>query len=66
VDEPAGRGLQSDGACRDRQVAELHLRLERAAGSDSNEGWVLRDREDLGDHDLDVVGPDARGDDRDR
>ena len=44
---------------------ELHARLQRAAGADPDERRALDEGEDLGDHDLDVVGADAGGHARD-
>src|SRR5258706_4154887 len=66
MDEPARRRLETDRAGGDREVAQAHLGLERAARANADERGSSRDREDLSDRDLDVVGPDARGDDRDR
>ena len=37
VDEPAGGGLQANGTRRDHEVAQRHLRLERAARADPDE-----------------------------
>src|SRR5690349_23896022 len=65
VDEPARGRLQADRAGRDREVTQAHLGLERPARADADERGSLRDREDLGDGDLDIVRPDAGGDDRD-
>src|SRR5262245_43276240 len=64
VDEPAGRGLEPDGARGDHEIPEAHLRLEPAARADTDDRRPLRDRENLGDHDLDVVRSDTRRDDR--
>ena len=44
---------------------QVHLRLERAARTDPDEGGPFRDRQDLRHRDLDVVGADAGRDDRD-
>ena len=49
---------------RDGQVAQAHLRLERPARPDPDEGRPLGDRQDLGHDDLDVVRADAGRDDR--
>ena len=65
MNEPVGGGLQPDRAGRDDQVTELHAGLESAAGADSDEGGTLGDRQDLADHDLDVVRADAGGHARD-
>ena len=52
---PAGR------TGRDDQVTKLHAGLEGATGADLDEGGSLDEREDLPDHDLDVVRADASG-----
>ena len=64
VDEVARRRLEANGAGRDGEVAERHLRLERAARPDPDERRPVGDGEDLGNDDLDVVGPDPGRDDR--
>ncbi len=65
MDEEAGRRLEAHGAGRDDEVAELDVVLQDTAGPDADERGVRRDGQDLGQHDLDVVGPDARRDGRD-
>ena len=64
VDEEARRRLEADGSRGDDQVPQAHLRLERPAGADPDEGRPFGDREDLRHHDLDVVRADAGRDDR--
>ena len=50
-----GGVLQPDGSRRDHEVPEGDLRLQCARGSDADEGRVVGDLHDLGQHDLDVV-----------
>ena len=50
-----GGVLQSDGSRGDHEVPEGDLRLQGTRGSDADEGRMVRDLHDLGQHDLDVV-----------
>src|SRR5205807_2150134 len=56
---------EPDCAGRDDQVPESDLRLEGATGTDPDECWPFRDRQDLRHRDLDIVRADPGRDDRD-
>jgi hypothetical protein len=64
VDEVARGRFEANRPGRDDQVPEVHLGLQRPTRPDPDEGRPLRDRQDLGHHDLDVVRADAGRDDR--
>ena len=59
TDEVGRGGLEPDRALADDQVTERDVRLEDAARADADEGGLIGDGQDLGHHDLHVVGPDA-------
>ena len=62
--EVLGRCFEAYRAAADDQVAERDVVFEHTARADANEGWVLCDRQDLGQDDLDVVRADAGRDRR--
>jgi hypothetical protein len=63
MDEIARRRLQTDRTGGDDEVAQLDAVLEDAARADPHEGRSLGHGQDLGHHDLHVVGPDPGRDD---
>ena len=65
VDVELGRALEAHRAGGDDQVADLDVLAQHAARADADERRVLGDRQDLGEHDLDVVRADAGRDARD-
>ena len=64
MDVELRRPLEPHGAGGDDQVADLDVVAQDAARADADEGGMLRDRQDLGDDDLDVVSADAGRDAR--
>jgi hypothetical protein len=63
VDEVARGRLEADSAAADDQISKFDVVLQCATRPDTDEAGPVRDRQDLCDHDLDVVGPDPGRDD---